>query len=148
MRSFLDDLGEENSIRLLKLSREVAFPAGTRLFEEGRRADRFWVLRSGGVDLELPVPGRRPAVVETVGGEDLLGWSWLTPPYLWTVGARTRTLVQALEFQAEEVRALCAADPAFGQALALRCAAVIGERLRTTRRRLLALSAPEGCSAQ
>jgi CRP-like cAMP-binding protein len=125
----------------------VSFPAGARLFEEHRRADRFWVLRSGGVQLELHIPGRSPAVVETLGSGELVGWSWLFPPYLWTLGAQTRTPVHALEFDAARVRDLCEADPAFGYALVLRCAAVVGDRLRTTRARLLSLAAPAGSSS-
>ncbi|KAB7833971.1 cyclic nucleotide-binding domain-containing protein, partial [Streptomyces mobaraensis] len=53
--------------QLTELGREVSFDAGTRLFEEGGRADRFWILRTGNVNLDIHVPGRRPAVVETLG---------------------------------------------------------------------------------
>ncbi|WP_055586615.1 cyclic nucleotide-binding domain-containing protein [Peterkaempfera griseoplana] len=147
MHYFLDDLSQEHRTTLTDLAREVSFPAGVRIFEEHRRADRFWVLRRGGVDLDLHIPGHRPSVIETVHGGDLLGWSWLFPPYLWTLGARTRTPVEALEFDAAEVRARCEADPAFGQQLVLRCAAVIGRRLRTTRTRLLELYVPYGTEA-
>jgi CRP-like cAMP-binding protein len=142
MHFFLDDLTQEHRNTLTGLAHEVTFPAGVRLFEEHRRADRFWVLHSGGVDLDMHIPGRRHAVIETVHGGDLLGWSWLFPPYLWTLGAQTRTPVEALEFDASEVRARCEADPAFGHELVLHCAAVIGKRLHVTRTRLLDLYAP------
>ena len=144
MHSFLDDLSAEHQDLLLALSRETSFPAEHRIFEERQRADRFWLLRHGAVDLDLRVPGRQPALVQTLHGGDLLGWSWLFPPYLWSLGARTRGPVTALEFDAAGVRALCEDNPELGHPMVLACAAVIGTRLRTTRSRLLDLYAPYG----
>src|SRR5690606_24954391 len=50
--------------RLMRTAREVSFPQGSRLFEEGGWADRFWVIRTGTVELDMRVPGRRAAVIE------------------------------------------------------------------------------------
>ncbi|MGW5532229.1 regulator, partial [Streptomyces xanthochromogenes] len=33
----------DHRARLMEIAREVAFPAGRRIFEEGGRADRFWI---------------------------------------------------------------------------------------------------------
>ncbi|MCQ4080624.1 cyclic nucleotide-binding domain-containing protein [Streptomyces sp. RB6PN25] len=129
---------------LMGLSREVGFARGVRIFEEGARADRFWVLRSGRAALDLHVPGRRAADVEVLEAGDLLGWSWLFPPYVWHLGARALTEVAADEFDAEAVRALCAKDPELGQAVTLAVGAVIGHRLMAARTRLLDLYAPYG----
>ncbi|WP_308288956.1 cyclic nucleotide-binding domain-containing protein [Streptomyces humicola] len=113
-----------------------------RIFEEHDRADRFWVLRSGRVALDMHVPGRRAADVEVLGSGYLLGWSWLFPPHVWHLGARALTEVAADEFDANAVRALCTEDPELGQAVALGVAAVIGRRLMAARTRLLDLYAP------
>ncbi|MGE7434278.1 cyclic nucleotide-binding domain-containing protein [Kitasatospora sp. NPDC001175] len=138
----LDALPQAHRDRLLALARDNSFPPGGRLFDEGGQADRFWLIRSGEVALDLYVPGRPPPVVQTVGPGQLLGWSWLFPPYRWHLGAQALGPVDAWEFPADEVRALCTADPALGYQLTLRCAEVIGERLRATRIRLLDLYAP------
>jgi len=68
-------LTAEHRDHLMRTARDVSFDAGTRLFEEGRRADRFRVVRSGSVDLDAHVPGRRAAAIESVGQGELLGWS-------------------------------------------------------------------------
>ncbi|MFG6301330.1 cyclic nucleotide-binding domain-containing protein, partial [Streptomyces rochei] len=104
--------------RLRRIAREVSFEAGTRLFEEGRPADRFWVIRSGTVTLDSRVPGRRAAAIESVSHGELLGWSWHFPPYQWQLGAEALSPVRAWEFDAEAVRAMCARDPEFGRAVA------------------------------
>ncbi|MET9450453.1 Crp/Fnr family transcriptional regulator [Streptomyces cinerochromogenes] len=130
--------------QLMRLAREVSFEAGTRLFEEGRRADRFWIVRTGTVALHLHVPGRRPAVIESLGNGELVGWSWHFPPHLWQLGAEAVSPVRAWEFDAEAVRAMCAADPELGRAVAVWVGRVIAQRLHATRIRLLDLYAPYG----
>ncbi|EME99210.1 cyclic nucleotide-binding domain-containing protein [Streptomyces mobaraensis NBRC 13819 = DSM 40847] len=130
--------------RLTELGREVSFDAGARLFEEGGRADRFWILRTGNVNLDMHVPGRRPAVVETLGPGRMLGWSWLCPPHRWHLGAEAISPVRAWEFDAAEVLALCERDHELDHALLTYVVEVIGRRLRAARTRLLDLYGPYG----
>lgn len=129
---------------LMALSHPVAFPEGTRIFEEGSKADRFWVIHTGAVVLDLRVPGRQPPTVDRLGPGDLLGWSWLFPPYSWHMGAEALSPVRALEFDAQQVRHLCDNDSDLGYAFVLACAEIIGHRLAAARTRLLDLYAPYG----
>ncbi|MEV7612686.1 Crp/Fnr family transcriptional regulator [Streptomyces sp. NPDC089799] len=135
-------LSTEHRGRLMSFAREVNFPEGARLFEEGRRADSFWIVRSGTVTLELPVPERRPAVIESLGPGELVGWSWLFPPYVWQLSAEAMTPVRAYEFDGETVRMQMDADPAFGSAVGHWVARVLAYRLQQTRTRLLDLYLP------
>lgn len=129
---------------LMVLAREVSFPVGTRIIDEGSRADRFWVIRSGSVALDIHVPGRRPAMVEEIGAGELLGWSWLLPPRHWHLGAETQSLVWVYEFDGGAVRALCRKEPELGMALAIEVADAIAQRLMASRTRLLDLYGPNG----
>ncbi|MEU2262158.1 cyclic nucleotide-binding domain-containing protein [Streptomyces sp. NPDC019645] len=140
----LTALPAEHRGRLMALAREAAFPGTTRIFEEGEEADRFWVIRSGTVALDVHVPGRGRTVVETIGRGALLGWSWLCPPRHWHLGAETRGPVRAWEFDAAAVRGLCTERPELGLALVTVVAETIGDRLRATRTRLLDLYGPPG----
>lgn len=130
--------------RLMRHAREVSFAAGVRLFEEGRRADRFWIVRTGTVALDLRVPGHRAVVIESLGHGELIGWSWHYPPRMWQLGAGTTSPVRAWEFDAEAVRTLCAEDPGFGRVIAVWVGRVVAQRLHATRVRLLDLYAPYG----
>jgi CRP-like cAMP-binding protein len=141
MKAALEPVHRE---RLIHLAREVSFDAGARLFEEGRRADHFWIVRTGTIALDLHVPGRRPAVIETLGHGELVGWSWHFPPYIWQLGAEAMSPVRAWEFDAEAVRALCAEDPEFGRAVADWVGRVVAQRLHASRIRLLDQYAPHG----
>ncbi|MEV6103495.1 cyclic nucleotide-binding domain-containing protein [Streptomyces sp. NPDC051940] len=142
--NLLAALTPEEREQLMKTATEVSFEAGSRIFSEGHRADRFWIIRTGAVSLDVRVPGRRAAVVETLRPGDLLGWSWLFPPRVWHLGAEAQSPVRALEFDAAEVLRTCRADPALGHAVALKVAEVIGHRLVSARIRLLDLYAPYG----
>ncbi|MFH0517897.1 cyclic nucleotide-binding domain-containing protein [Streptomyces sp. M41] len=129
---------------LMRIGREAAFPMGARLFEEGGRAARFWIVRTGTVDLDMRVPGRRPVVIESLGHNELVGWSWLYPPHTWHLGAEAASPLRAYEFDATAVRALCQADPAFGRSVARWVGGVVAHRLQAARTRLLDLYAPYG----
>ncbi|MEW2446913.1 cyclic nucleotide-binding domain-containing protein [Streptomyces parvulus] len=130
--------------RLLRLAREVSFTPGARLFEEGRQADRFWIIRTGTVVLDIRVPGLRNVAVESLGHGELLGWSWHFPPYQWHLGAEALSPVRAWEFDARAVLTACAEHPEFGRAIAAWVGEVVADRLQRTRIRLLDLYAPHG----
>ncbi|WP_344181814.1 cyclic nucleotide-binding domain-containing protein [Streptantibioticus ferralitis] len=128
---------------MLGFAHETSFPSDIRIFDEGGEADRFWIVRTGLIALDVHVPARGPVVVETVGDGELLGWSWLFEPYQWHLGALTRTAVQAYEFDAPQVRAAMDEDPAAGLALFRAIGdQVIGRRLKSARTRLLDLYGP------
>ncbi|GAB2909099.1 cyclic nucleotide-binding domain-containing protein [Streptomyces mayteni] len=128
--------------RLMDLAEEVSFAQGERIFEERGRADRFWIIRSGTVTLDLRLGGPKPTAVSSLDTGDLLGWSWLFPPYEWDFGAEALSPVRAYEFQGPEVQALCDEDPAFGYALLRVIAEILAYRVRAARTRLLDLFAP------
>ncbi|MEW2048623.1 cyclic nucleotide-binding domain-containing protein [Streptomyces sp. NPDC005476] len=123
--------------RLMTLAREVSFPEDTRIFEAGGTADRFWVIRSGAVSLLQQVTSLRRVTVASLGAGDLLGWSWLFPPYRWDFGAEAFSPVRAYELEAQPVLKLCEEDPALGLTLMRIVAEILAHRLETTRGKLL-----------
>ncbi|MDX3451691.1 cyclic nucleotide-binding domain-containing protein [Streptomyces sp. ME02-8801-2C] len=140
----LQALPAEHRQRLMHVAREVAFPQGTRLFEEGGHADRFWIIRTGTVALDMHVPGRRAAVIGTLRHNELIGWSWLFTPHTWHLGAEATSPVRAYEFDATAIRSMCQDDPALGASVAQWVGGVLAHRLHSARTRLLDLYAPYG----
>ncbi|MBZ6202471.1 cyclic nucleotide-binding domain-containing protein [Streptomyces olivaceus] len=123
--------------RLTALAREVAFPEDDRIFEAGERADRFWVIRSGAVSLTQQVTAVQRVTIASLGVGDLLGWSWLFPPYEWDFGAEAFSPVRAYEFDASTVLTLCEEDPQLGIVLVRSVAEILAHRLENTRGRLM-----------
>ncbi|MFE5889884.1 cyclic nucleotide-binding domain-containing protein [Streptomyces sp. Marseille-Q5077] len=122
---------------LMALAREVSFPEDARIFEAGGTADRFWVIRSGAVSLDQRVTSVQRVTVASLGAGDLLGWSWLFPPYQWDFGAEAFSPVRAYEFEAEAVLRLCEEEPALGMSLIRHVAEILAHRLEMTRGRLM-----------
>jgi CRP/FNR family transcriptional regulator, cyclic AMP receptor protein len=135
---FLHGMSRDQLAALAAAASDVTFPARHRLFEDGGTATRFWLIQSGHVSLDLHVPGEGPVVIETIGMGELLGWSWLFPPFKWAFGAVAATRVEAFEFDAPAVRACCASDSALGYEINQRVASVLAKRLQATRIRLIA----------
>ncbi|GAA1535365.1 cyclic nucleotide-binding domain-containing protein [Dactylosporangium maewongense] len=125
--------------RMAHYSHRVTVRAGTRLFSEGGRADKFWLIRDGLVSLDTRLPGRGDVVVETIGAGQVVGWSWLFPPYRWHFGATADTPVLAICFEAAGVRAMCADEPELGYELTRRLIEVVVARMQATRLRMLDL---------
>lgn len=137
---FLHGMPRDQLNVLAEAARDVKFPARYRLFEDGGNATRFWLIQCGHVSLDLHIPGEGPVVIETIGMGELLGWSWLFPPYKWEFGAVAATEVEAFEFDAPAIRERCATDPELGYEFNQRITRVLAKRLQATRIRMIARS--------
>jgi CRP/FNR family transcriptional regulator, cyclic AMP receptor protein len=134
---FFAGLGAGRLDLLAGCAHNVHFDEGAVLFREGDPADVFYALRHGSVALETFVPARGGMTIETVESGEVVGWSWLFPPYRWHFDARALTPVRATSFDGACLRGKCDADPALGYDLMQRFAQVMMERLQWTRLRLL-----------
>jgi CRP-like cAMP-binding protein len=113
------------------------FAAGEPLFAEGAPADRFFLIRQGGVALEVQAPGRGALVMATLHAGEVVGWSWLFEPYRWHFDGRAIEATSAVSFDGACLRGKCDADHELGYALMRRFAASMIERLQATRLQLL-----------
>jgi CRP-like cAMP-binding protein len=134
---FLRGMRADQLEELAVTAAEVMFPAGHRMFADGGYADRFWLVESGRVALDVQVPSEQSAVIGTVGIGGLLGWSWLIPGYRWAFGAVCLVEVRAIEFNAQAVRDQCSTDASLGYELTRRLFPVLAHRLQGTRARLI-----------
>jgi hypothetical protein len=89
--------------------------------------------------VEVIAPQRGAITIETVGDGELLGWSWLIPPFQWHFDARALNLTRAIALDARCLRGKCDADPALGYELLKRFSQVMEQRLEATRLQLLDL---------
>jgi hypothetical protein len=77
--------------------------------------------------------------IETIGEGEVLGWSWLFPPYRWQFDAQAVGLVRAIAFDGRCLRGKCEEDHDLGYWLMQRFAQVMSQRLQATRLQLLDL---------
>jgi len=137
--SFFRGLDEKYIQFLVGCARNTKFEEDQHIFSEGDSADRFYFIRDGVVSIEMVVPHRGPTILQTLSDGDVLGWSWLTPPYRWHFGARALRRTRALDFDGKCLREKCEEDHDLGYEILKRFANVVTDRLDSTRLQLLDL---------
>jgi CRP/FNR family cyclic AMP-dependent transcriptional regulator len=120
----------------------VQFDSGTYIFREGEAANHFYLIKQGKVAVEIPAPPRKPIIVQTLEGGEVLGWSWLVPPYQWRFHARAVEPVVAFALDGKCLRKHCEENHDLGYELLKRFTQVITQRLEATRYQLLDVYAP------
>jgi CRP-like cAMP-binding protein len=117
----------------------VRFNKGDYVFREDEEADRFYLIRHGLVALDVFVPQRGPVTIDTIQEGEVLGWSWLFPPYRWHFDARALQLTRAVAFDGKCLREKCEKDSHLGYELVMRFSQIIMARLQSARLQLLDL---------
>ncbi|TVS00001.1 MAG: cyclic nucleotide-binding domain-containing protein [Rhodospirillales bacterium] len=133
---FFDGMPEGYRVLIQGCAANAVVKAGDYVYREGEPADRFYLIREGRVALEVYVPGRKPIVVDTLGSNELMNWSWLLPPYRCHFDARALELTRLITLDAVCLRAKMDEDPVLGYAVYKRFAPVVAARLAAARRQL------------
>ena len=134
---FLANLPARHVESVAGCASNVRFEAGNFIFHEGEEADRFYLIREGKVVLQICSDRRGPINILTLGEGDILGWSWLFPPYRWKFSAKTIAPTRAFAIDGQSLRGEAEQDPALGYELLKRFAHVVETRLETMRLQLL-----------
>ncbi len=128
----------DKQLKVIKgCAKNARFAEGKTIFVEGDPADAFYFIEEGAVSIELTVPDRPRSSVHQVGAGEILGWSWVSPPYHWHFNARALKATKAIAFDARCLRAKLEADHELGYELLRRFAEVIVQRLDATQVQLL-----------
>ena len=110
---FFENLSDEYLDLLAGCASNAHFKAGAYLSREGDEANSFFLVRQGLVAVELHAPAG-PITLYTHAAGDVLGWSWLFPPYRWVTSERAVESTRVIKLDGVCLRLKCAADPVFG----------------------------------
>jgi len=130
-------LSESQLQKLNTAAREIKIQKGQWLFQEGKSADRMYVLKSGAVekltrvndDFELPI-----SIIRSPGR--CFGTSSLVPPYQFSLSARGAKDAVLFEIQREDLQQLAQEDNALGYTIMANLAQHLLDRLKETRQEL------------
>jgi len=134
---FLKGLKPEHLKILVGCASNVRFNAGQFLFHEGEEANEFYMIREGKVAVQTQGAERGPIIVQTIGEGEVLGWSWLIPPYRWRFDVKALELTRAIALDGKCLRTKSEEDHDLGYQLLRRFAGIIVDRLEATRLQLL-----------
>jgi CRP/FNR family cyclic AMP-dependent transcriptional regulator len=139
---FLIGIGAHHIRLLADCAMRSHFEAGHVIFREGEPANRFYLIEHGRVALESSTLGE-PVKIEEISDGDLLGWSWLFPPYAWHFTARALEDTTAIFFYGTILREYCEKDHSLGFELFKRMSAVMLRRLQAARQKLMSAQRAE-----
>jgi CRP-like cAMP-binding protein len=139
---FFADLPAPHLALLVGCATNTRFDAGQFLFRAGDEADRFFLVRHGKVAVEIQPPGGEPIVLQTLRDGEILGWSWLVPPYHWKFDAVAVEQTRAVALDGACLRKKCEADHDLGYELLKRFAQVMEQRLEAARLQVLDVYRP------
>jgi CRP/FNR family cyclic AMP-dependent transcriptional regulator len=134
---FLRGLSEKHLEALADCAMRVHFDTGEVIFREGDPANRFYLLIRGKIAVEAERPEHR-ATVQLIGAGDVLGWSWLFPPYYAHFDARAVEPTEAMFFYGTRLRDMCDDDHDLGYNILNRIAMVVVDRLTSAQKQLAA----------
>ena len=141
LHPFLAGMNREQLALLTDCAIPVQFEKGQIIFREGETANRFYLIESGKAVLESSEGLGSPVIIDTVSSGNLLGWSWMFPPYTWQFTARTVERTAAIFFYGTILREYCEKDHSLGYELLKRMSAVMVKRLQAARKKMLAFQA-------
>ncbi len=127
---------------LCECAANVRFASGEKIFRYGESADRFFLIREGRVAVEISSPSNGALTIQTLENGEVLGWSWLFPPYTWYFDARAVTMTRALALDARCLRTKCEEDPALGYELMKRFSSILHARMQAARLQLMDVYGP------
>ncbi|MDH3762934.1 MAG: cyclic nucleotide-binding domain-containing protein [Gammaproteobacteria bacterium] len=142
--AFFSGLSDDFIEFLADCATKMRIKDGEALFKQGERADKFYLLRSGQVSIQVPALMGPTLEIQTLGEDQILGWSWLISPYRWSFQARAIEDSEVIEFDGSAILARCEQDPAFGYELFKRFAALMSERLDAARQKMMDQWDPPG----
>ncbi len=136
---FFHGLDEQYIQLIAECAKNVRFEQDAVLFRNSEPADHFYLIREGLVAVELTIPHRGHTTVLTAGQGEVLGWSWLFPPYRWHFDARALHPTRALAFDGKCLRTKCEEDHDLGYEMFRRFTQMMTTRLESTSLQLMDL---------
>ena len=142
--AFFADLPDGDRAIIAGCAQMASYKAGEFLFRSGKEAEHFFLLRRGKIALELQAPGQEPHRFETVGEDEVVGWSWLFEPHQWKFDARAIEDTSVVKFDGKCLRGKCDTDPRLGYNILKRFARVLVQRYADTRLQLIDVYGKQG----
>ena len=139
LHPFLAGMNRSQLALLTDCAIAVQFDKGQTIFREGEIANRFYLIETGNITLESSNGQANPVIIDTIGAGELLGWSWMFPPYTWRLTARAVEPTSAIFFYGTILREYCERDCSLGYELFKRMAPVMIKRMQAARRKMVAI---------
>ena len=134
---FFSEFSDDDLKFLCECSSTREIKKGQILFLQGEHADKFYVVRSGRISLQMPAIMGPTLEIQAVDEDQVLGWSWLISPYQWNFQTMAEDDSELLQFDGAAILAQCELDPKLGFELVKKFAALMSVGLNTARLKMM-----------
>ena len=137
---FFKDLEKEYLDFIVGCASNVVFKEGEIIMKENNPANKFFLIREGMAAIDIPISKRRIITIQTVSAGDIVGWSWLIPPYRYRFNCRIVEDTRAIVLDGKCLREKCEKNHDLGYELLKRLTSVFTQRLEATRKQIISLT--------
>jgi CRP-like cAMP-binding protein len=141
---FFSEFSDDDLKFLCECSSTREIKKGKILFRQGEHADKFYVVRSGRISIQMPAIMGPTLEIQTLDKDQVLGWSWLISPYKWNFQTKAEEDSELLQFDGAAILARCEQEPKFGYELLKKFAALMSEGLNAARQKMMEEWNPAG----
>jgi CRP/FNR family cyclic AMP-dependent transcriptional regulator len=134
---FFSEFSDDDLKFLCECSSTREIKKGQILFLQGERADKFYVVRSGLISIQMPAIMGPALEIQAVDEDQVLGWSWLISPYQWNFQTKAEDDSELLQFDGAAILAQCELDPKLGFELVKKFAALMSVGLNAARQKMM-----------
>jgi CRP-like cAMP-binding protein len=127
------DVDEATLRKVAMISQEVRPAAGDTLFREGDKAENFYLILEGEIDLKYAVGGDEDRTVDTLVAGDLLVWSAMVEPYTCTASGVVRKNARLIAIDGKQLRGLCETNHDLDYSMLVALTSVLATRLEGAR---------------
>src|SRR5450631_2105784 len=134
---FFCEFSDDSLKFLCECSSTREIKKGQILFLQGEHADKFYVVRSGRISLQMSAIMGPTLEIQAVDEDQVLGWSWLISPYKWNFQTKAEDDSELLQFDGAAILAQCEQDPKLGFELVKKFAGLMSVRLNAARQKMM-----------
>ncbi|HZM04617.1 MAG TPA: Crp/Fnr family transcriptional regulator [Candidatus Saccharimonadales bacterium] len=127
-------LADKYKAILADCAMQASFEPGDSVFEAGEPANCFYLVTQGSIALQA-LGLRASSSVQIIQTGEILGWSWLFPPYYWHFNALAQEPTEAIFFYGSRLRQQSDRNHDFGYELLKRLSTILMGHLQANRQR-------------
>ncbi|MDB6055418.1 MAG: cyclic nucleotide-binding protein hydrogenase accessory protein HoxI [Verrucomicrobiales bacterium] len=131
---FLQGMKPEQLAIIARHAREVEFTKDQVIFRQNEHAHQFHLIVHGKVVVESYMGRAENLPLQIITAGDVLGWSWLFPPFTWHFQARALEPVKSIFIDGASLLLACEQVHSFGFELMKRMAQVVIVRFESAQR--------------
>ena len=140
---FLQGLPAKYLDTFVSHAKEITLMPGEYVFKNGQRAEKFFLLLEGEVEITTGAQDIRldsephTLVLQVLGPGEIIGWSWIIPPYTWRFDVRVRDDAKLLCVDGAYIRKLCEKDHDLAYEIYKRLVPIMNQRMIAARQQFI-----------